>query len=647
MKVNQQPSDSELFASYAQNDLGKWQKLKGLQVKHKTLGNGIITGIDRAFNSQIHIRIQFHSDNYWTRLDPFKDELISKFTDLVLTNRLKTEILKGWETTHQQWQRVKKNWEERQQRKQEKRWEQELEKQRKQECVKKNWEERQQREQEKRREQELEKQKKLKLRKKQQSLKKERELELQRQKEHEKKLRCRPLEPFIQAAKQVLSTQIKVTIDSPNLNPQDMQLALEWYQGPKKPVILQQFRTSGFNKDLLIEIENDHDELERVFSARAAEKSVMEFYQRYGHHVEDVSICQVTSSESLAWEKYDLKINDELSLDVKNSRHSKNPNSYVEHCVPSFKQDRNRDDVMIAGVLSPNLPISNILYPESPMNQDTPIRFLGLTNINKLTAIKDEFETPNLLEIDLKRQGRKGHFLPAWMFDYPEFLYEKRDTELNKILKQTVPEYDLWQEFNRNPIPICTAAGIDIGQFWSSEVLTNWEWSFLSAVLDRRKEHGLSLPFLFLGILKHFLQMVSANEDSSYRPTGYKRLVYDSNIDSNHNMPLGIYDPLNMVYSLITSLDILWDAKHELIRSFRSFKLQGLNILRGGREEKEWHKTLIAYCGGPKCGKDPLVLGGDCEHCHKCDMLICPDCKFCKKDCSEYNLRIREFEKSQ
>ena len=634
METNQQPSDSELFASYAQNDLGKWRKLKGLQVKHKTLGNGIITRIDRVFDSQIDIKAQFHSDSYWTRLDPFKDEFISKFTDLFLTDRLKMDILKGWETTHQQWKRAKKNWEERQQREQEKRWEQVLEKQKKREYIKKNWEERQQREQEKRREQELEKQKKLKLRKKQQRLKKERELELQRQKEQERKLRRRPLEPFIQAAKQVLSTQIKVTIDSPNLNSQDIQLALEWYKGPKKPVILQQFSASSFNKDLLIEIANDDSELERVLSARAAEKAVMKFYQRYGYHVEDVSIHGVTS-ESPDWKKYDLKING-LPFDVKNSRHSEhNPNSYVEHCVPSFKQDRSNRDVTIAGVLSPNL-----------MSQDTPVLFLGLTNINKLTEIKDEFETPNLLEINLRRLNRKGLFLPGWIFNYPKFLYEQRDNELNKIFEQTVPEHDLWKEFNLNPIPLCTAAGIDLWQFWNSEVLADWEWSFLSAVLNLRKKYDLSLPYLFLGILKHFLQMVSGNEDIDYRPTRYKKLIYDPNLDPNHNMPLGIYDPLNMIYSLITSLDTLWDAKHGLIRSFRAFKLQGLNILRGCQEEDKKWKTLVAYCGGPKCGKDLLVLG-DYEHCRKCGMLICSDCQFCSDRCSEYYLRRHKSDNSQ
>ena len=198
---------------------------------------------------------------------------------------------------------------------------------------------------------------------------------------------------------------------------------------------------------------NDHDELERVLSARAAEKSVMEFYQRYEYYVEDVSIHWFTS-ESPDWEQYDLKIN-EFSFDVKNSRCSKqNPNSYVEHCVPSFKQDRSNRDVTIAGVLSPDLPISKILNPESPMSQDTPILFLGLANIKKLTEIRDEFETPNLLEINLKRPNRRELFLPGWIFNYPKFLYEQRDNELNKIFEQTVPEHDLWKEFNLNPIPV-------------------------------------------------------------------------------------------------------------------------------------------------------------------------------------------------
>ena len=267
------------------------------------------------------------------------------------------------------------------------------------------------------------------------------------------------------------------------------------------------------------------------------------------------------------------------------------------------------------------------------------ILFLGLTNINRLTEIKNEFDTSNnRLEIDLQRPNRRGQFLPAWMFDYPEFLYERRDNGLNEIVEQTVPEYSLWQEFDLNPIPLCTAAGIDLGQLWSLEVLENWERSFLSAVLNRRKKYGLSLPHLFLGILKHFLEMVSGNENISYCPTEYERLVYDPKLDPDYNMPLGIYDPLKTISSLITSLNTLWNAEHGLIRSFRIFKLQGLNILRGRTRKDERWKTLIAYCGGwlpngLKCGKNPLVLG-DCEHCPECGKLICPDCQFCDKYCS-------------
>ena len=321
METDRRLSNLELFASYAQNDFGKWKKLKGLRVKHKTLGSGIITGIDRALNNQIDVRIQFGGDGHWIRLDPLKNEFIAKFTDLAFPNLLKMEILKGWEEADQKWERAKKNREERQQREQEKRRKQELEKQRKLES-------RRQAERELKRQQELEL-----------SVARRRKAELLKKAEQEKRHRRCPLEPFIQSAKQVLNAQIKATVDIPNLNAQDIQLALKWYPG-----ILQQFSVRGFNKDVLIE--NDDCELKRVLSARAAEKSVMEFYQRYGHHVEDVSIHQFTS-ESPDWKEYDLKING-LSLDVKNSRRSKqSPDSYVEHCVPSFKRDRGNQEVTI------------------------------------------------------------------------------------------------------------------------------------------------------------------------------------------------------------------------------------------------------------------------------------------------------------
>ena len=102
---------------------------------------------------------------------------------------------------------------------------------------------------------------------------KQRKLELRKQKEEEKRIRRRPLEPFIQAAKQVLGAEIKATIDSPNLNPRDIQLVTleEWYKGPKGWVIRQQLSENGFNKEILIEIAkeiaNDDNELERILSS--------------------------------------------------------------------------------------------------------------------------------------------------------------------------------------------------------------------------------------------------------------------------------------------------------------------------------------------------------------------------------------------
>ncbi|MBI1928129.1 hypothetical protein HYR99_28275 [Candidatus Poribacteria bacterium] len=372
----------------------------------------------------------------------------------------------------------------------------------------------------------------------------------------------------------------------------------------------------------------------RVLSARAAEKVVTAFYQHYGRRVEDVSIHQVTSDENSDWESYDLKI-DGIPVDVKNSRRSRqSPNTYVEHCVPRFKQNRKKQDVTIAGVLSQYLWVSGILDPENISGgRDTSVIFLGVTTDQRLDQIQNEFKD-DLLHIHWERHNRRGHFLPAWMFDYPDFVYQQRDDAIRQLAQQTIPERRLWDEFNRvPPIPLFIAAGMDISEIRQLETFTDWEGSFLSDILNRQTQYGLSLPFLFLGILKHFLQMVSHSSDDNYRPDRYRRLIFSPEQDPDHKMPLGIYDPLKTIDSLITALETLWEAEHGPIRSYRVFQLQGPNILRGQEKDQVHWKTLIAYCGGEKCDKNPLVLG-ECDHCLKCGKLICPECDFCSEMCS-------------
>ena len=57
----------------------------------------------------------------------------------------------------------------------------------------------------------------------------------------------------------------------------------------------------------------------------------------------------------------------------------------------------------------------------------------------------------------------------------------------------------------RNLIPVAIAAGIDLTEILNKKDLGCWEWSFLEQLNNRIEEYGLSLPFLFLTILSHFL----------------------------------------------------------------------------------------------------------------------------------------------
>ena len=191
--------------------------------------------------------------------------------------------------------------------------------------------------------------------------------------------------------------------------------------------------------------------------------------------------------------------------------------------------------------------------------------------------------------------------------------------------------------------PLYLAAGIRFSEMWTESSLSIWQWTFVEKVIDWRKKFGLSLPFLFLSILTHFLQMIYDLSDAYYRPRNYMELLY---FGESHNMPLFIHDPLKTIYNLIANLETLWSAEHGLVRQFRSFQLSGLRILRGRNitTDKKW-KTLIAYCGGwvdgkVRCGKTPLILGEEgTHHCPECSRLICPECQFCAENCSMYKER--------
>ena len=430
---------------------------------------------------------------------------------------------------------------------------------------------------------------------------------------------------FANLSARAMNPNVETCYPLPKLDDRDMHLVEKWHH----------LSRNSLDRTSLIKTGSRDWELGRLLSARSAEKIAKAFYQRYEKKVKDTSITQIDKNSESEWEKYDLEVGN-IPIDVKNSRRSRNsPDRYTKHCVPKFKHSRKGQDVIIAGFFSPYLQVYELLGEPEPYHKYREIQFLGETTQKSLQALKNEFN--DLVDfVDLNSESE--YFLPPWVFDYPEYVYADRDKALKELkdftnldsLKGITPKCDLR--------PVGIAASIDLTEILGNETLEEWEQHFLNQLRNRIGKFGLSLPFLFLTILNHFLCMAASPKTvSNFEPSKYRRFLFYEESDK----PLGIYDPLKTIDALIKALSTLWKAENELIRTFRKCKLKSFNILQGKPDSSEslW-TTLIAYCGGrledgSACGKNPLVLGKS-KHCeyHK---VICPACGFCCKRCEEEN----------
>jgi hypothetical protein len=403
-----------------------------------------------------------------------------------------------------------------------------------------------------------------------------------------------------------------------NLDQKDWQLARQW---------------------ICSNNQNDQDILAQMLSARAAEKFAIKFYQSLGYRIEDVSLQQI-SNNSRDWCNYDLLLNDSISVDIKNSRTDvNNKKGYSKFCVPRFKQinqNRSNNEVIIAGVLSPYLQFQYIEAPEKAGFSIPPLRFMGEIKKSELDIIEQHFSS-YFHSIRIPRVSGEN-YLPPWLFDYQTkvfYTYQKEAIlQLKKLTSSDLPDWDEVQLLKINPIPLCIAAKISLPGQWKS-YLSNWQQKFISK-FQKTPSDRITLPYLFLTLLSHFLDMLRFNE-CSFHPKKYNELIYSEEYKSH---PLGIYDPLNIIRELCETLSILWDNRHQSrITEFKIFEFDGKGLLKGKRDSSEQLTTIIAYCGGyvekkGSCGFTPLVLGKH-NHCIKCGKLICPECNYCSKKCQQ------------
>jgi len=390
-------------------------------------------------------------------------------------------------------------------------------------------------------------------------------------------------------------------------------------------------------------IAEQESEKRRMLSARLAEKAVSSFFQAQSCIVHDISITQLSESTSPEWPYCDLNI-DGVPIDVKNARRSrKNPDRYVSHSVPRFKEARTLEAVQVAGVLS------HWLLVEKMLSQGETVLFLGLTNTQEHEQIRREIGD-GLLILTF-RHGLSGpSFLPPWIFSYPKSLYQARSAAISELRALDFPDWRICSEAKLNPLPAFIAAGRHY-RYQPEIPLSDSQRALVTLLIMREKRIGLSLAVVFLSILEHFVGMLSRGLEDSYNAEDYARLIFPT---ADRTRPLFLYDPLRTIDTLLTSLSTLWHARTSDLDGFRIFRLQDLNILLGKRtaNDSQW-RTLMAYCGGwleepviRPCGTIPLVLGS-CRSC-ACGRLICPNCDFCSASCtSAIERKHRHHSRSQ
>lgn len=432
----------------------------------------------------------------------------------------------------------------------------------------------------------------------------------------------------------VTGIQINNVFDFIPLNNEDLFLASQWLEtNDSVRIFIEQNKTnSNLAEELTFQF-GQNKRLMLVLSARAAEKAVKEFFTRIGKNVIDVSLGQIKDPENFEWKRYDLKV-DEKAIDVKNARASKhNKSLYVDHFVLKQKYTTGGIPVLIAGVLS------QYLWPESLLsqniisaNKDRKVRFLGLVDLESLSEVAKHFDSTRL-KIDLKRNyNETGDFLPPWAFDFLLELYRVRGKVIESLrpLNKLLPVFGKVTEYEIFPFMLATMDSDSIEEL----NIAVWEHMFLLEFIKWPYKERLSLPYIYLSVLNHFINMVfEENPDDQYSPEKYKKLLYLS--EDKVDNPVFVYDPLHTIANLIETLQRIWEEKREIIKKFKKFKLSKLNIFRGYSEENNMWMTILAYCGDSYCRYTPLVMGKHIN-CSSCGKLICPACGLCDVNCKEF-----------
>jgi hypothetical protein len=389
----------------------------------------------------------------------------------------------------------------------------------------------------------------------------------------------------------------------------------------------------------------------RLLSARAAELAAIRYYRNLGCAVEDVSVLQVGKKDD-RWVTHDLMVDDH-PVDVKNARRSFNSrHSYVEHCIPRFKETRDcGEGVAILGVLSD--------YLNSPILTEgkTQCQILGEVRYKDIQKLKSWAHRKYGAFMDIEGLW-KPEYQPGWVFEYPSAHYRERPALLESMTEQL--RWLLKEGCQPDEVEGVLLALSNDREAVDCIPLAGDRAQFLSDLREIDREVGYSRPALFLFVMGKFLEAIYKRTDITHLAATFMQFLFvrpdllgsasEERVDDfvrGADSPLGLLDPSAYVFNLINALEAA--AKECIERGYRfiGFQMRHPSILRGSTIDGKTI-TLLAFCGGwtthptrAKCGNSPLYLGAN-HLCPSCGYLICDKCGFCSRACVMNRIRQEE-----
>lgn len=371
-------------------------------------------------------------------------------------------------------------------------------------------------------------------------------------------------------------------------------------------------------------------DLARRLSARIAENQARAFYRARGASVEDTSLAQLNAPDDPRWRTHDLEA-DGVPLDVKNSRRERGRKGYTHYYVPKFKEaaaDAERSDVRIVGIASY---VRSLEELRANNGTDGPL-VLGETSRHDIERCAAAF--PDIMEGSFQDVGDAGYHLPPWVFSYPPVVYAKRDRALAEFRALDVTPLTRGARRALGVVPLALAAGRYDDACLAG--LTPAQAEFVRAWQRARESCGSGLMPLYLTVLSYVLRRIVTPDGSGFNANELRLLLLPNGSNQPVNCPLGIWDPLLTIDTLIGTLVSLRDAAAADLATMRAWRLRRLQLLQGRDGRGVW-RTVIAYCH--HCALAPLVLG-HAEQC-SCGCLVCPACGYGRAGCPNRFARTR------